>query len=70
MYAGSPRPWAQPPQLLVRLILNETAEHGEGSEGLVCRHHVAGSLQETGASTQCPLWVHYCLAHGSSVSHV
>lgn len=39
---------AQPGQLLERLILNEAAEHGEGSEGLVRGHHVAGSLQGTG----------------------
>lgn len=70
MYAGSPRPWAQPSQLLVRLILNETAEHGEGSEGLVCRHHVASSLQETGASSQCPPWGHHHLAHSTCVSCV
>lgn len=35
---------ALPLQLLVRLVLNEAAEHGEGSKWPVCGHHVASSL--------------------------
>lgn len=45
---------ALPLQLLVRLIFNEAAEHGEGSERSVRGHHVAGSLRETGSSRSVP----------------
>lgn len=47
-------PGTTSPQLLVRLVLNEAAEHGEGSKRPVRGHHVAGSLRETGSSRSVP----------------